>query len=98
MSNLEMWSMIIGFISANFVLPIIQQPNWTTRVRAIVTFLYSILVSLGYVFFSGQLDLRNWVGSLLFVLVSAIATYYGFSRPTQLAPKLEEATSPKISS
>jgi hypothetical protein len=100
-SNAAMWALIVGFISATFVLPVIQQPRWSPGFRAMVTFLYSIVVGLGTVYFTGWPAALNWhqlrplASVVLLVLVSAIATYKGLAQPTGIAPAIESATSPK---
>lgn len=96
--DLAMWNLIIGFLSATFILPVIQQPTWTASVRALVTFAYSIVVGLGTAYFTGAFahlnDVHAGVTSVLLTLVAAISSYKGFAQPTGLAPAIESATSP----
>lgn len=98
MTNMQMWELIVGFLSATFVLPLIQQPTWSEKTRAAVTFVYSVAVGLVTAYlsgaFSGARDVENGVSAVLLMLVSAIATYHGFAKPTGIAPKLEAASSP----
>lgn len=97
-TDLAMWNLIVGFISATFVLPVIQQPTWSAGRRAGVTFAYSVVVGLGVAFFTGAFDqvhdVRAGVTSVLLTLVAAVATYKGFAQPSGVAPAIEEATSP----
>lgn len=96
LSDVAMWEMVVGFLSATFVLPLIQQPRWAERARALVTFLWSILSGLGTIYLTdGFRDVdtvREVATSILLVLVSAIASYYGFAKPTGIAPAIERAT------
>ncbi len=98
MNDLAMWTLLVGFISATFVLPVIQQPAWTEKTRSAVTFTYSIVVGLGTAFFSGHLDEVDWhnarvaASAVLMVLVSAVASYKGFAKPSGVAPGIEAAT------
>ncbi len=98
MPDLQMWELIIGFLSATFVLPIIQQPRWRAGTRAIVTFVYCVVAGLVTAYLNGAFsavsDLRTGVSAVLFMLVTAIASYKGFAQPTQIAPAIERATSP----
>ncbi len=98
MSPVLMWDLIVGFISATFILPIIQQPHWSTRARSLVTFVYSVFVGAVLVYLNGgfgQLaNFRAVVTSVLLVLVAAISSYKGFAQPTGLAPAIEAVTSP----
>jgi hypothetical protein len=98
MGDLQMWELLVGFLSATFVLPVIQQPRWSQKTRAAVTFLYSIVVGLATAYFAGAFDgvrdVRTGVSAVLLMLVSAIASYKGFAQPTGVAPAIEQATSP----
>jgi hypothetical protein len=92
-----MWELIVGFLSATFVLPVIQQPRWTSKVRAGATFVYSVLVGSGTAYltgaFSGVHDVRQGIAAVLLMLIAAISTYKGFAQPFGIAPALERATS-----
>jgi hypothetical protein len=98
MEDLQMWQLLVGFLSATFVLPVIQQPQWSEQLRAGVTFLYSVVVGLGTAYltgaFEGVHDVRTAVSSVLMMLVTAVASYKGFAKPSGLAPAIERATSP----
>lgn len=98
LTDLAMWNLIVGFLSATFVLPVIQQPSWSAGRRAAVTFVYSIIVGLGIAYFTGAFahlnDVKAGVTSVLLTLVAAISTYKGFAQPTGVAPTIEAATSP----
>lgn len=98
MNDLQMWELIVGFLSATLVLPLIQQPHWTARTRASVTFVYAIVVGLVTAYltgaFAGVHDFRTGVSAVLLMLITAIASYRGFAKPTGIAPAIERATSP----
>lgn len=97
-SVVQMWELLVGFISATFFLPLIQQPKWSNGVRALITFGWSVVAGLGTAYFSGGFtgthDVRTGVTAILTVLISAIATYHGFAKPTGIAPTIEKASSP----
>jgi len=96
--NLTMWNLITGFLSATVVLPIIQQPRWSTNTRAVITFVYSIVVGLVTAYFTGAFnsvhDAQTGITSVLLTLVAVISSYKGFAKPTGIAPTIESATSP----
>lgn len=98
-TDLQMWNLVLGFVSATFVLPIIQQPAWSVKTRAAVTFVYCVLTALVTTYiiggFSGLIGVHALVTSTLVVLITAIASYKGFAQPTGIAPAIESATSPK---
>jgi hypothetical protein len=93
-----MWEMIVAFVSATFIIPVLQQPRWHVATRAVVTFLYSLVVGLVTAYLEGSLDtirdFRTGVSSVLLFLITAIASYKGFAQPMQIAPAIEHATSP----
>lgn len=99
MTNLAMWNLVVGFLSATFVLPVIQQPRWSAATRSLVTFIYSVVVGAGTAYFTDAFahlnDVRAVVTSILMTLIAAIATYKGFAQPSGVAPAIESATSPK---
>lgn len=94
MSNLAMWSVIVGFFLPA-VIAVIQQPTWSQPVRAIVTFVVSLVAGAGTAYFNGDLTAADWVSASLIILVSAISIYKGLYQPTGVGPAIETATSPK---
>lgn len=100
MTDVAMWALVVGFVSATFVIPVLQRPTWKPGLRAAVTFAYSVLVGAGTVFFTGGMQpgaLQNprvMATTILLVLVTAISVYKGFAQPTGIAPAIEHATSP----
>jgi hypothetical protein len=93
-ADLEMWNAIIAFLSATFILPIIQQPGWPTKVRALVTFVFCLIVGFITTWISGTFDAHDLITSVLTVFTVAIVAYHGFAQPTMIAPTIENATSP----
>lgn len=96
-TELAMWDLVVGFLSATFILPVIQQPRWSDQTRALITFGWSVVTGAVTAILSGAMDgVHDWkaaVSSILLVLVTAIATYRGFAKPTKIAPAIESATS-----
>lgn len=93
MTNLEMWSLIVGF-ALPLILAVIQRPHWPSWVRAVVAFAAFVVVGLGTAYFNGDLNGKSIVSAVLFVLVTAITSYKGLWQPTGIAPKIESATTP----
>ena len=96
-SDLMMWNLIVGFVSATFVIPVIQQPRWSASHRALVTFGYCVIVGVGVAYFTNAFahlnDARAIITSILATLVTSVAVYRGFSKPTGIAGVIEDATS-----
>jgi len=94
MDKLQLWSLISGSVIP-LVLAFIQQPKWSDQIRSLVTFAFSLLVGFLNVWLNGDLaSAADWTSAILIVLIAAISTYKGFWKPTQIAPKVEQATSP----
>lgn len=91
MSNLEMWALIVGFALPP-ALSFIIQTGWSQRLQAVVAFLACALASAGTVYLQGELTLERWVEAGLVILVTTIATYKGFWKPTGISPSIEENT------
>ena len=92
MSNLEMWALVVGFLLPP-ALSIVIQTGWSAQVQAVVAFLACALAGAGTAFFQGDLTGRRFVEAGLVVLVTTIATYKGFWKPTEVSPTIEKATS-----
>jgi len=92
MTDLMMWSLIVGFFMPP-VQAVIQQTHWSSRVRAGVNFVACFVAGTGVAFFQGDFTGRRVVGSVLVVLVTTIAVYKGTWKPTGVAPAIEAATS-----
>lgn len=93
MTNLAMWSMIVGFFLP-LLLSVVQQPKWPSYVRSIVMFLGCLVASAGTVLLQGEFTGERWLESALLIVVTTIATYKGLWKPVEIAPAIEEATSP----
>ena len=90
MTNLQMWSLIVGAILPPFI-AIVQQSGWQLWVRAVVTLVICIVVGAITTYLSGMFDPQDLITSILTILIAAIATYKGFWQPTGIAPGIEKA-------
>lgn len=93
MSNLDMWSLILGTITPPLI-SILQQPPWSKPLRALVTLLVCCAIGFGNVWFHGDLSGTPLVTSILVVLVATLATFRNFWRPLGVTGAIESATSP----
>lgn len=91
MSNLEMWSLIVGFLLPP-VLAFVIQTGWSQRLQSVVAFAAAAVAGAATAYFQGELTKERFVESGLFVLVTTIATYKGFWKPTGVAPAIETKT------
>lgn len=91
-SNTIMWAGIVGFVMPVAV-AVVMQSGWSDRVRSLVGFACCLIAGAGTAWFAGNFDGRDIVSCVLVTFTIAIATYYGFWRPTGIAPRIESATS-----
>lgn len=91
MSTFQMWALIVGFVLPP-VLAVVQQSKWSSRLRAVVAFGACAVAGAGVAYFQGDLTGKRFVEAGLVVLVTAVATYRNFWRPTGIAPGIEAKT------
>lgn len=91
MSNLQMWSLIVGFFLPP-VLAIVEQTRWSNPLRAIVAFAACAIAGAGTAYFQGDLTGRRFVEAGLVVLVTGLATYQSFWKPSGIAAAIESHT------
>lgn len=92
MSNLEMWALVVGFLLPP-LLSIIMQSGWSQQLQAVVAFVACAIAGAGTAYFQGDLTGRRFIEAGLVILVTTIATYKGFWKPTNVSPTIEKATS-----
>lgn len=91
MSNLEMWALVVGFFLPN-VVALVVQSGWSQRLQAVAAFVVCGVAAAGTAYFQGDLTGRRFVEAGLVILVTTIATYKGFWKPTGVAPAIETKT------
>lgn len=89
--NDVMWAGIVGTMMPLVISVIVQTP-WGDRVKSVVAFLACLVAGTGTAYFAGNLEGRDVVTNVLVVYTLAIGTYYGFWKPTGVAPRLRDAT------
>lgn len=92
MTDLQMWSLLVGFFLPP-ALAVIQQPGWSDRFRTVVAFLACCVAGAGTAYFQDDWHGRPVTSAILVTLVTSLATYRNFWKTTGVAPKIEFATS-----
>lgn len=90
-TDAQMWALIVGF-GLPMVVAILQQPQWSNRVRVAVSVVASIVAGAGTAFFTGEFTGRGILSCALVVCVASIATYQNLWKPTKIAPMIEAKT------
>lgn len=88
--NLTLWSSIAGVITP-LIVALINQPQWPSFVRAVMTLAFSVLIGAATTALEGRLTTERWVTSALLVGAAAVGTYQTLWKNT--APAIEAATS-----
>ena len=91
MTDFEMYSLLAGFVLPP-ALSIIVQSGWSDRLKAVVAFAACLLVGAGVAYFQGDLTGKRFASAALVVLVTALATYRNFWKPTGVSPAIETKT------
>jgi lysylphosphatidylglycerol synthetase-like protein (DUF2156 family) len=90
-TNLEMWTYIVGVVMP-LIVALITQTHWERCTQALTAVAVCVVVGVGTCYFNGALDVRDLAASILRIFIAAIAAYYGFWKPTGIAPRLQAAT------
>lgn len=91
MTNLAMWSLIVGALTPPLV-AIIQQPRWAGWVRSTVMIAAAAVDGVGVAYFQGDFTGKRLLDAALVAGVAIIAAYHGIWKPSGIAPKIENAT------
>lgn len=92
MNNAAMWAGLVGFFMPIAVSIVVQQ-RWTDAQKSAAAFCCCIVAAAGTAWFGGMFDAVDIARNFLIVFTLAVATYYGFWKPTGIAPRIESATS-----
>lgn len=92
--SLVAWSGLVGSLLPA-VLSFINQPGWSTQLKAGLAFAASLGAAAVTTYLEGGFGGGDYVTAIIATLVAAQATYQGFWKPTGIAPKLESVTSPR---
>lgn len=93
-SDVQLWASIVGFLVPLATAVIIQR-GWSPALQSVANFVVAAVAAAGTQYFEGNLDgsnLDGFIRTLMIVFVASIASYHGFFRPTNIAPKIEAAT------
>lgn len=92
MTNAQMIAVVIGFLSPP-VLALIQQTPWKAPVKAVVTFLWAVVLGVVTTYFAGDWTGKNVIAVILVILTTAVATYQGWWKNFTWMHAVERKTS-----
>lgn len=99
MTNLEVWSALVGVVMP-LVVSLVNQSSWPKGLGAVVSVATSLAAAGVTCWLHGDLNGNDYLGSVSVILSASFATYHLFWKPTGIAPKVESLTSlrPKVTS
>lgn len=91
LSNLAMWSLIVGALTPP-LLAVIQQPRFD-RFRPVLMIGAAVVDGIVVAWLQGNLDFARFTNSALVAGVAIITAYHGIWKPTGISPAIERKTS-----
>ena len=93
MSDADVGTALLGTLMP-LLIALVNQWRWPPPVKGIVALLVCGLAATAVAWLrGGQLDWHDWRRTALIVTGAALASYRMFWQPTQIAPRIEAATS-----
>jgi hypothetical protein len=90
---IQEWQAILAFVQP-IILAFIIQSGWSRAVQSTFAFLFSVAATTVGIWLHGDFNgVTDWVTSFMTVFAMSIPFYYGFWKPTGIAPRVEAATS-----
>lgn len=85
---------LIGGLIVPIITAIITTKLAASSLKAIITAVLAVVAGLIAVAIEhqGAIDWEVWASSIIQASITAWASYYGFWKPTQIAPKTQDAT------
>jgi len=90
LSNLAMWSLIVGALTPP-LLSVIQQPRYA-RFRPVLMIGAAVIDGVVISWLQGNLDFSRFVNSALVAGVAIITAYHGIWKPSGISPAIEQKT------
>jgi hypothetical protein len=88
---IENWQLILAFL-APIAISVISQFHWSTTLKSISAFVFCAVTTVVGLYLKGGVDWNNVPSTVIFVFALTIGSYYGFWKPTGIAPHVEKAT------
>jgi hypothetical protein len=82
----------VGGVLMPFVIAVINQAHWNSKVRGAVAFLLCLASAAGLAALHGTLTWGHWRDAAVVVTGAAMVMYHALWKPSGLAPAVESAT------
>lgn len=94
MTDMAMWSLIVGFFLPILV-SLIKQSKWSKTAKVLLAFALFIVVGFVTAYLSGLLEARTIISSILIIAVVSLTMYQSFYKPTGIDAKVSSVTDKK---
>ena len=88
LTDVQLWSIILGFLSP-LIVAWAARPEMRPIFKILIQVVFSIVVAVVTAFLNGELEGRSVVSILLLVLASSTLSYRGLWRPTGVTDAIE---------
>lgn len=88
------WGLILGVLTP-LLTSVVEQPQWSRRLRFAVAVLCAVAVGTLTVMAAGDVDLTNWLLTVGAVLAASQAAFHEFYKPAGVAQVIELKTASK---
>lgn len=90
-TSIDQWTAIVG-IFLPLLIATVNRTMWSSTAKSYGALAVCLAASAIEVVVKGQFDVAHWGANLLTMFTLSITTYYGFWKPTGIAPALEQKT------
>ena len=80
---------IVAGVFLPLLVSVFVREQWTKEKKTLVAFLFVLLASAGYIFYSGEWSLTDIGGTILKILLTTVTTYKLFWNPSGITNGLE---------
>jgi hypothetical protein len=88
-ATFDMFEAIVG-VFLPLIIAFFSKQSWSASVKTFAAFAAVFVVSIGHTFFIGELTFTDAGATFLKIFFLTITTYYGFWKPSGIAPNIEK--------
>lgn len=90
-TSIDQWTAIVG-VFMPLLIAAINRTDWSAAAKSVGALVLCLAAAAAELTVKGQFDLTHWGANLLAIFFASVTTYYGFWKPTGIAPAIEAKT------
>jgi hypothetical protein len=90
-ATIDQWTVVVGVLMP-LLIAAINRTAWSSGQKSVGALVICIAAAAGELTVKGQFDVKHLGANALAVFFMTVTTYYGFWKPTGIAPALEQKT------